>query len=62
MVRIMESLDLVLEVLGFRETENGTKIDELLQAGASGHHRTWQDVRRVQILEDGRNPAKEAKN
>ena len=27
------------------ETENGTEIDELLQAGASGHKRVWQDVK-----------------
>ena len=35
------------------EAENGTKIAELLQARASGHQ---------QILEDGRVPAKEAKD
>ena len=32
------------EMLGSCEAENGTTIDELLQAGASRHKRTWQDV------------------
>ena len=31
---------MVQELLGSREAENGTKIDKLLQAGASA----WQDV------------------
>ena len=32
-------------MLGLCETENGTKIDELLQAGASRHKRVRQDVK-----------------
>ena len=36
--------DLVQKMLGTRETENGTKIDELFQARTSGHKRTSQDV------------------
>ena len=36
--------DLVQKMLGIRETENGTKIDELLQARTSGHKRPSQDV------------------
>ena len=39
-----EYFDLVPKMLGLRTTENGTKIDELLQAGASGHKRAWQHV------------------
>ena len=33
-------------MLGPCEAKDGTNIDELLQAGASGHKRAWQDVRR----------------
>ena len=44
------------------ETENGAPIDELLQAGASGHTRAWEMLKVIQILEDGRVPAKEANN
>ena len=36
--------NLVQEMLGIRETENGTRNEELLQARASGHQRAWQDV------------------
>ena len=36
---------MVQEMLGLCEAENGTTIDELLQAGASGHKRIRQDVR-----------------
>ena len=32
------------EMSGLCEAENGTKIDELLQAGASGHKRAWKNV------------------
>ena len=35
---------MVQKMLGQCETGNGTKIDELLQAGASGHKREWQDA------------------
>ena len=34
------------EVLGPCEAKDGTNIDELLQEGAGGHKRAWQDVRR----------------
>ena len=37
-------IDWVQKVLGPREAENGTIIDELLQAGASGHKRAWTNV------------------
>ena len=33
------------EMLGLCETEDGTQIDELLQAGASGHKRARQDIK-----------------
>ena len=33
------SFGLVMKMFGLCETENGAKIDELLQAGASGHKR-----------------------
>ena len=39
------SLDSVQKMLGPCETENGTKIDELLQAGASGYKRVRQNVK-----------------
>ena len=39
-----EALILVQKMLGLCERENGSKIEELLQAGASGHQRAWQDV------------------
>ena len=32
-------------MLGLCEAKNGTQIDELLQAGASGHKRTRQDAK-----------------
>ena len=35
------------------ETENGTEINEMLQAGASRHKRVWQ-LKRIQVLEDGK--------
>ena len=44
------------EMFGLCEAKNGTKLDELLQAGASEHKRAWQDVhtisdsRRWQVL------------
>ena len=44
------------------ETENGTEIDEILQAGESGHKGIWKDVKRIQILDAGRILAKEAGN
>ena len=37
-------------MLGLCEAENGTNIDELLQAGASGHGKM---LKRIQVLEDG---------
>ena len=46
-------------MLGLCEAENGTKIYELLQARASEHRGTWK---RIQILEDGKVPATEAKH
>ena len=38
------SFDLVQKMVGLCTTENGTKNDELLQAGASGHKRAWKNV------------------
>ena len=48
-------------MLGLCEAENGTQIDERLQARANMHQIEWQDVETGQILEDGRVPAEEAK-
>ena len=45
------------KLLGPCETENGTKIDEVLQVGAKG-----KMLKRIQILEDGSVFAKEARN
>ena len=39
------NIDLVQEVLRLCVAENGTKIIEFLQAGASGHQGIWHDVR-----------------
>ena len=39
-----EVLDLVQKMFGLCETENGTHIDELPQAGATGHKRAWENV------------------
>ena len=38
------NMDVVQEMLRLCEAENGTTIAELLQARASGHQGTWQDV------------------
>ena len=35
---------MVQKVFGIREAKKGTEIDELLQAGASGHKRVRQDA------------------
>ena len=47
---------------GLRTAENGTKSNELLQARASGHKGARKMLKRIQVLEDGRIPAKEARN
>ena len=39
-----EIFDMVQEMPRLCETENGAQIDELLQAGASGHTRAWRNV------------------
>ena len=53
---------MVQKVFGIYEAKNGTDTDELLQTGKDGHQRIWQDVEEIQILEEGRVPAKETKN
>ena len=35
------------------KAKNGTHTDELLQAGTDGFPRVWQNVKRIQVLEDG---------
>ena len=50
-----------INMLGLCVTENGTKI-EVLQAGTGGHKEHGKMLKRIQVLEDGRVPAKEAKN
>ena len=35
---------MVQKVFGTCEAKNGTETDELLQAGADGHQRVWQNV------------------
>ena len=44
------------------EREDGTNIAELLQTRASGTKEHGKMIKRIQILEDGRVPAKEAKD
>ena len=41
--------------------KNGTNIDELLQAGTSGHKRVWTMLRRIRVLEESRILANEAR-
>ena len=53
---------MVQKVFGIREGKNGAEIEELLQAGASRHKREQKMINRIQVLEDGRVPAKEARN
>ena len=46
---------------GFFEAENGSTIDDLLQARPSEHKKEHgKMMKRIQMLEDGRVPAKEA--
>ena len=42
--QVERSSDLVQKMFGFCTTENGTKVDELWQAGENGHERIWKDV------------------
>ena len=54
---------MVQKLFGPCEAKNGTQIEELLYAGASGRKRVRQNVllKGIQVLEDGRIPAKEAR-
>ena len=54
---------MVQKVFGICEAKNGTETDELLQAGAVGHPRMYGNMlKRIQVLEDGRVPAAEARS
>ena len=53
---------MVQKVFGICEAKNGTETDELLQAGTKGHRRIGKMMKRIQILEEGRVPAKETKD
>ena len=54
---------MVQEMLGVCEAaESGTKIDELLQDGASGTKEHGKMLKRIQVLKDGRVSAKLARN
>ena len=57
-----ESLDMVQKVFRIREAKNGTKAGNLLQTRTDGHQRIWQNEEKNPTLEEGRVPAKEAKN
>ena len=59
-----EEVLICTENVGLCETELGTNIDELLQAGTNRHKRVRQDVKkkRVQVLQNNRIPANEARN
>ena len=52
----------VQKVFGICEAKNGTETMKLLQTGTDGHQRIWQMLKRIQTLEEGRVPVKEAKN
>ena len=57
------SIDLVQKMLGLCATKNGTKTDEPLQAGEkAGTEEYGKMFKRIQVLEDGRIHAKEARN
>ena len=62
-VRIMDRQEEVLiwcrKCSGDARQRMGPK---LLQAGANGHKRVQKKLRRIQILEEGRMPANEARN
>ena len=51
---------MVQKVLGKCEAKNGTEANELLQARTDGHH--GKMLKRIQVLESGGVPAKEARN
>ena len=54
---------MVQKMLGIREAKNGTKATKLLHARTDGHQKFFSKmVRIIQTLEEGRVPAKEAKN
>ena len=53
---------MVQKVFGICEAKNGTETDELLHTGTNGHRRIGKMMKRIQILEEGRVPAKETKN
>ena len=53
---------MVQEMLGLCEAEDGTEIDELLQAGASWHKRARQDVKTNSSPGIWQVPAKKARD
>ena len=53
---------MVQKMLGLCETENGTQTVELLQAEQVGTKEHGKMLDRIQVLEDGRIPAKEARH
>ena len=65
MIRRMDrgrSPEMLQKMLGLCETENGTKFDELLQAGASGHQRVRQDVNTNSDSRRRQGPCQRGKN
>ena len=50
------------KVFGIREAKNGTETDELLQTRTEGTKEYGKMLKNIQVLEDGRVPAKEAQN
>ena len=54
--------DMEKKVFGLCEAKNGTKTDEYLQAGTDGYPWVSKMLKIIQVLEDGRVPAKEARS
>ena len=53
---------MVLKMFRIREAKNGAEAGDLLQTRTNGHQRIWQNDEKNPTLEEGRVPAKEAKN
>ena len=50
------------KMFGLCEATDEAEIDGLLQAGASRHRRARKMLKRIQVFEEGRVPATEARN
>ena len=58
----MRSFDLVQKIFGLCETENGTKLMICFRREQVGTKEYGKMLKRIQVLEEGRISAKEARN